>query len=116
MNESNPLVNSLSESFLDKVKRFVEKVPFTKDLVSLYFCMVDTQTPVYAKGIVAAALTYFLSPADAIPDIVAAIGFTDDATVIALTLRTLSVHVTREHRQQADAFFAAKSEVGDYQE
>ncbi len=110
MNELNPLANPSDESFLNYAKRFVGKVPFMKDVLALYFCMVDMQTPIYAKGMVAAALTYFLSPADAIPDIVAAIGFTDDATVIAVTLRTLSAHVTREHRQQADAFFEAKSD------
>jgi uncharacterized membrane protein YkvA (DUF1232 family) len=53
------------------------------------------------RGVLLAALAYFLLPADAVPDIVAAIGFTDDAAVIAAVLGTFARHVTPEHRAQA---------------
>lgn len=91
--------------FLDRVKQFVGKVPFTTDAIAMYFCMVDSKTPIPVKLTIAAALTYFLAPADAIPDLVAGLGFTDDASVIALTLTTIGGAVTDEHRQQAKAFF-----------
>jgi uncharacterized membrane protein YkvA (DUF1232 family) len=85
------------DNFLRNARRFVGYVPFTKDATAMYFCMIDSQTPVYAKGLIAAALAYFLSLADAIPDVIVGIGFTDDASVIArehpnlarLTLRTV---------------------------
>ncbi len=91
--------------FLKNVRRFVGYVPFTKDAVAMYFCMIDSRTLVHVKGTIAAALGYFLSPADAIPDVIAGIGFTDDASVIATTLATVRVHVTDEHWKKADGFF-----------
>ena len=93
------------KSFLDRAKQFIGYVPFVKDAVALYFCLVDPQTPVYTKATIAAALAYFVSPADAIPDVIAGIGFTDDASVIATVLATVSANVTEEHRQQAKEFF-----------
>lgn len=76
-----------------------------KIAVAMYFCMIDSQTPFYAKGVIAAALAYFLSPTDAIPDAIAVLGFTDDASVIATDLATVSTHVTDEHKQKANEFF-----------
>jgi uncharacterized membrane protein YkvA (DUF1232 family) len=93
------------ENFLTDVRRFVGKVPFTKDAVSLYFCLLDSKTPLHVKLTIGAALAYFLSPVDAILDILPAIGFTDDAGVIATTLMTVAPHIRDEHRQQADEFF-----------
>jgi uncharacterized membrane protein YkvA (DUF1232 family) len=91
--------------FLKNVRRFIGYVPFTKDAVAMHFCMIDPRTPVHVKGTIAAALGYFLSPVDAIPDVIAVIGFTDDVSVIATTLTTVSVHVTDEHWKKADGFF-----------
>jgi uncharacterized membrane protein YkvA (DUF1232 family) len=93
------------ENFLTDVRRFTGKVPFTKDAVSLYFCLMDSQTPLYVKGTIAAALTYFISPIDAITDFLPLIGFTDDAGVIAATLTTVASHINETHRRQAEEFF-----------
>lgn len=93
------------DDFLNNTRRFIGYVPFTKDAVAMYFCMIDSRTPLYAKGVIAAALAYFLSPTDAIPDVIVGIGFMDDASVIATALTTVSAHLTDEHRQKADEFF-----------
>lgn len=79
------------DNFLKKVRRFVGHVPFTKDALSMYLCMVDSQTPLHVKGTIAAALTYFLSPMDAIPDVLVGIGFTDDASVIATAAKAVAM-------------------------
>jgi uncharacterized membrane protein YkvA (DUF1232 family) len=47
------------------------------------------------------ALAYFVMPVDAIPDVFAGIGFTDDAAVVAALLATLGAHVRRRHRDLA---------------
>ncbi|NHC33527.1 YkvA family protein [Scytonema millei] len=91
--------------FLNNARRFLGFVPFTKDAVAMYFCMLDPKTPAYAKAVIASALTYFLSPMDAIPDVMAGIGFTDDASVIATALATVGIHITDEHRKKANDFF-----------
>ncbi len=91
--------------FLKNARRFLGYVPFPKDATATYFCMIYSQTPVYAKGLIAAALAYLLSPADAMPDVIVGIGFTDDASVIATTLATVRAHVTNEHWRKAENFF-----------
>jgi uncharacterized membrane protein YkvA (DUF1232 family) len=93
------------DDFLNNVKGFVGKVPFIKDVVAMYYCMVDPKTPIQVKLTIGGALAYFLAPVDAIIDLLPVIGFTDDASVIALTLAAVSSSITVEHRQQADAFF-----------
>jgi uncharacterized membrane protein YkvA (DUF1232 family) len=90
---------------LKQVKALVGQVPFTVDAVAMYFCMIDQHTPWHVKGTIAGALTYFVAPQDAIPDFLGAIGFTDDASVIAMTLSTIGAAVTADHKQQAAAFF-----------
>ena len=49
------------------------------------------------------ALAYFVLPFDAIPDIFAGIGFTDDAAVIAALIATLGANIKRRHKDQAQA-------------
>jgi uncharacterized membrane protein YkvA (DUF1232 family) len=92
------------ENFLQQVKRFIGKVPFVTDAVALYFCMVDPQTPLPAKAAIAAALAYFLSPADAIPDLLAGVGLTDDAGIIAGAIATVGTVLTSKHRTSAREF------------
>jgi uncharacterized membrane protein YkvA (DUF1232 family) len=47
------------------------------------------------------ALAYFVLPTDAVPDILAGIGFTDDAAVIATVLGLLGANLKDRHRDQA---------------
>jgi len=72
-------------------------------LVSVHYSARDPETPTAAKGIMLAALAYFVLPIDAIPDIFAGIGFTDDAAVIAALIATLGANIKRRHKDQADA-------------
>ncbi|MGG6269108.1 YkvA family protein [Leptolyngbya sp. AN03gr2] len=91
--------------FLNQVRQFVGIIPFTSDAVAMYFCMIDPNTRIEVKLTIAGALTYFLAPMDTIPDVIVGLGFTDDASVIALALATIGSALTSEHRQKARAFF-----------
>lgn len=55
----------------------------------------------WAKGVVAGALGYFILPTDAIPDFIAGLGYTDDAGVIAGAVAALGSKITDEHKDQA---------------
>lgn len=90
--------------FLIQVRRFIGHVPFVRDAVAMFYCATDSNTPIHIKVTILGALGYFLSPADAIPDIIAGMGFVDDAGVIGTTLATIGYAVTKEHWQKADRF------------
>lgn len=79
------------------------RIPFAADALALYFAARDPATPRKAKAMMIAALAYFVMPADAIPDVFAGIGFTDDAAVIAGMIALLGAAIRKEHRQMAKA-------------
>lgn len=89
------------ERLRDTIRRKLHRVPFAEDALAAYFCSIDRRTPAYAKAVLAGALGYFVLPTDAIPDVIVGIGFTDDASVIALALTTLARHIRRDHRDRA---------------
>jgi uncharacterized membrane protein YkvA (DUF1232 family) len=93
----------VSRGFWPKIRRTAAKIPFAGQVISVWFAARDPETPMAAKGIMLGALAYFVLPFDAIPDIFAGIGFTDDAAVIAALLATLGANIKRRHRDQADA-------------
>ena len=86
------------EGFLPKIRKVAAKVPFAADALSVWWAARDPETPTAAKGMMLAALAYFVLPTDAIPDILPVIGFTDDAAVLAAALRMVASHITPEHR------------------
>lgn len=91
----------VKKGFWQKAKANVAKVPFVLDTVGMYYCLIDQKTPLWAKGVVAGALAYFISPVDAIPDVLVGIGYTDDAAIITGALTALGSNVTDEHKTQA---------------
>ena len=72
-----------------------------EDLLAAYYCAFDRDTPLHVKGALVGALAYFVLPMDAIPDVLPVIGFTDDAAVLAATLKLVSDHITPLHRDAA---------------
>ena len=87
--------------FWRKVRRVVAKVPFVEDLLAAYFCAIDHNTPTYVRGVLLGAVAYFVLPADMIPDVLAPLGFTDDASVIAAAIAAIGGHLQPRHRDQA---------------
>jgi len=57
-----------------------------------------------------AALAYFVLPLDALPDILPAIGFTDDAAVFAALMAILGRTLKPRHKEAARAFLARLSD------
>ncbi|MEO0881248.1 MAG: YkvA family protein [Pseudomonadota bacterium] len=86
---------------LPKVLKVAGRIPFADDLAASYYCAIDPETPIKAKGVLFAALAYFVLPTDMVPDIVAGFGFTDDATVLATALGIVGAQVQEQHRRAA---------------
>ena len=93
----------VQKGFWPKIRRTAARIPFARQLVSVWYSARDPETPTAAKGIMLGALAYFVLPFDAVPDIFAGIGFTDDAAVIAALIATLGANIKRRHKDQADA-------------
>lgn len=89
------------KSFWAKVRRVLARVPFGEDLVAAYYCALDRDTPGYVRAVLFGALAYFVLPADMVPDFLAGLGFTDDASVIAAAIAAVGSHIEPRHRDQA---------------
>jgi uncharacterized membrane protein YkvA (DUF1232 family) len=101
-----PSVMQLNEQRVDvgfwpKIRRVAARVPFAKDALSVWYCAKDDETPLAAKGMMLAALAYFVMPIDAIPDVIAGLGYTDDAAVFAALLAVLGKNLKPKHREAA---------------
>ena len=89
------------ENFFPKLARVLASVPFAEELAAAYYCAFDGKTPVKAKGILVAALAYFILPFDIVPDFILGLGFTDDMAVLLAAINVVRTHVTEAHRQRA---------------
>jgi uncharacterized membrane protein YkvA (DUF1232 family) len=87
--------------FWAKLKRFAGLVPFVEDLVAAYYCALDPSTPMRVRGMLLAALAYFILPADLIPDMIAGLGFADDAALLTAVIALVASHITPTHRAAA---------------
>jgi uncharacterized membrane protein YkvA (DUF1232 family) len=90
--------------FWRKVRRTFGRVPFVDQAIAAYYAAVDPATPRFAKAVLMAALAYFIMPADMVPDVIAALGFTDDAAVLMMAVKTLAPHIKSSHVERARAF------------
>jgi uncharacterized membrane protein YkvA (DUF1232 family) len=101
-----PSVMKLNEEkvkagFWPKIRKTVASIPFAKDVLSVWYCAQDDDTPIAAKGMMLAALAYFVLPTDAIPDFIVGLGYTDDAAVFAALLGLVGRNLKPRHREAA---------------
>src|SRR5215475_12079827 len=87
--------------FWRKFRRVASRLPFAEDLVTAYYCAFDRTTPLQVKAALVGALAYFILPYDVVPDLLPALGFADDAAVLAAALRLVATHIRPEHRDAA---------------
>src|SRR5690606_28015955 len=92
---------TVDEGFWKKMARVAGKIPFAEEAAAAWYCARDPETPMRVRATLLAALAYFVMPVDFIPDIVAAFGFTDDATVLMAALGLVSSYMKPRHREAA---------------
>ena len=91
----------VDEGFWPKIRRVAAKVPFAKEALSVWYCAKDDETPLAAKGMMLAALAYFVMPVDAIPDVIAGLGYTDDAAVFTALMAIVGRNLKPRHKLAA---------------
>lgn len=77
-------------------------------VLQLYYAMIDRDTPLQAKLVIAGALAYLVCPVDLIPDFLPA-GYADDMSAILAAYKMAEAYVTpkvkaRARKKTADLF------------
>ena len=92
------------KSFWDKLSKYALKAgrEVVFNVLTLYFCMLDKDTPYKARAVIIGALGYFITPFDAILDFTPGVGYADDFGVLAIAVATVTVHIKPEHRKKAE--------------
>ena len=88
-NEYEPKAEYVEENLWYKLEKAGKKISFAKDIMALFSYMQDSFVSWHRKAIVIAALIYFISPIDTIPDVAPLFGYLDDLGVITALLKFL---------------------------
>lgn len=100
---------TLRDKFWLKFRATANRIPFSEDMAAAYYCALDPQTPSKVRGILLAALAYFILPLDTIPDFLVGFGLTDDITVLTVAFTAISGHITDAHRAAAKKALESES-------
>jgi len=87
--EYEPKAEYVEENLWYKLEKVGKKISFAKDIMALFSYMQDSLVSWHRKAIVIAALIYFISPIDTIPDFTPLFGYLDDLGVITALLKFL---------------------------
>ena len=93
------------KGFWKTLKKAASRLPFLNEVIAGYYCALDPRTPARARGILLAALAYFVMPIDLIPDFLAGVGFTDDIAVLTAAFTAIRGNLKERH------FLAAKDAI-----
>ncbi|WP_333426905.1 YkvA family protein [Microcoleus sp. F4-D5] len=102
-NLSDSQIKYSEENFWTQLKNFALTAgrEVVEKALILYYVTQNPKVPAWAKTVIVGALTYFISPVDAIPDILVGMGFTDDLGVLLAAIATVSVHINADTKEQA---------------
>ena len=73
------------------------------DIVTMFYCLMDPNTPFFAKLLISGAFAYLASPVDAIPDVLPG-GYVDDVSALILARATIAHCITEQHEAKATAW------------
>lgn len=97
----------VARGFWPKIRKAAARIPFAGDALSVWYCARDPETPARAKAMMLAGLAYFVMPADALPDVLAVVGYTDDAAVFAAMMALIGANLKPRHKDAAKAALEA---------
>ena len=85
--------------FWHKLWAFAKRAgrPFIETCLLLYYTSQKDDLPLWAKLLIYSALAYFISPIDAIPDVLP-MGLTDDIAVLSAALASIAAFIDEQIR------------------
>ena len=89
------MLNKVKKYAIEAGKEIIEKA------LILYYCLIDPDTPAWAKTVIIGALGYFIVPLDAIPDFTPVVGYSDDLGALAIAFAIVAAHIKSEHKEMA---------------
>jgi uncharacterized membrane protein YkvA (DUF1232 family) len=92
---------TIREKFWKKLMETAARIPFIDEVAAAYYCALDPKTPHKVRGILLAALAYFILPLDVIPDFLIGFGLTDDITVLMAAFTAIKGNIKDSHRLAA---------------
>ena len=99
---SDPIFDDVT--LWDKITKQASKAgrDVIEKVLVLYFAATSSNTPVWAKCVIFAALTYFILPFDAIPDVILGVGYSDDLACLVASMGTVSAFISSECKEKAN--------------
>jgi uncharacterized membrane protein YkvA (DUF1232 family) len=88
-------VKQYAQSKKHLIKNFKTDIETLVNLIKAWIRGVYTEIPKETLILIIAALLYFLSPLDTIPDFLGPLGFTDDATVVLFVMNTIRKEINK---------------------
>ncbi|MEM1254885.1 MAG: DUF1232 domain-containing protein [Cyanobacteria bacterium P01_H01_bin.21] len=91
------------EKFFKKMKAFGAQAGrgLVEQAYIMWYALHSSKTPASAKLVIAGALAYWILPVDLVPDVLPAVGFTDDFTTIASAATSIAMSITPDIRAKA---------------
>ena len=93
----------VEQGFWAKLLKRAGRIPFAEDLAAAWFCAIDPATPGRVRGVLLAALAWFVVPASVMPEFVVILGFTNEIAVTAIAVRMVRKHLKERHYVRARA-------------
>lgn len=103
MSDNNFSAAYSEDGFWEKIKVYAKVAGegVLEPALKMYYAALDADTPAWAKATIIASLGYFISPVDAIPDIVPVVGYADDLGVLVAAVAATAAHIKDEHVKKA---------------
>jgi uncharacterized membrane protein YkvA (DUF1232 family) len=91
------------EGFWEKVVKYAKVAgqEVIEKALWLFYAYLEPGTPLWAKGVIVSALGYFISPIDAIPDVIPVVGYSDDLGVLVAALAAVAFYITDNVKENA---------------
>jgi len=95
LNLANSAQKKAARQASNKLNDVIDQVSASYRLIRAYANGTYREISLESFGLIVAAIIYFVMPIDALPDFIAGLGFTDDATVLAWTFKKVSEELER---------------------